>query len=142
MRLLRTGFGHGMGGHNGICKAVMALSSSFFGHHKRSWLSSLAKTIEHGTLACLASGPDRAPSGWNHGNYMHGWLLIWAANRLVHQQLWPMANQILETHGGKQIGPIILSIYIYMYMHIYICTYIYMHIYIYVLAYVNLMVYI
>ena len=130
MRLLHTGFGHGMGGHNGICKAVMALSSSFFGHHKRSWLSSLAKTMEHGTLACLASGPGRAPSGWNHGNYMHGWLLIWAANRLVHQQLWPING---KPNLGNTWGETNWS---YNYLYIYICTCIYIYIHIYAHIYI------
>ena len=112
----------------------------------RSWLSSLAKTMEHGTLACLASGPGRASSGWNHGNYMHGWLLIWAANRLVHQQLWPINGKpnLGNTWGETNWSYNYLYIYIYIYVHAYIYTYahIYIYIYIYVLAYVNLMVYI
>ena len=87
---------------------------------------------DHGTWhSCLAPGPGRAPSGWNHGNYMHGWLLIWAANRLVHQQLWPINGKPNLGNTWGETNWLYIFITVCIYTYICTCIYIYIHAYIY-----------
>ena len=60
-------------------------------------------------MACLASGPGRAP---------HGWSLIWAANRLLQKQLWSTNGKPdLGNTWGEPTG------YIYIYVCMYVCMY-------------------
>lgn len=97
-------------------------SPATFLHPTRSWLSSLAKCWAHCTLACLASGPGRAPSRWDHGICMHGWSLIWAANRLLQKQLWSINGKpnLGNTWGGTDWLYIYMSVHAYLYIYIHI----------------------